>query len=776
MRFEPPPNLTALFVRLKLATPEQLASAAPRAARLAGDLPDFESVWVDALAQMRVLSPYQAAEINAGRGEALLVGPYVVVRPLAGAYYADCYAARHAQTGRQVRLYVVRANQTAADAPAEALAGLVAQSAPLAGTGLALVEDCGVRGKLIWAATAPIEGTRAADWMVENGRLPPRAVLHAAREMTAMLSVLEANGLVHGDLGAGELFLQASGHVTLGAAGLRGAVRPHEGYSFGELHVEAYDYLAPERIAAGSPPTTASDLYACGCLWTHLLTGRAPFPGGNSLSKLKAVHAARPLDVRLLAPEVPDALAAAIEACLARDPASRPQSFAEVGAMLGPTTRGGAALLAQLVRRPQSSWQLVPRGGASRKPAGLAARVAVAAATAVILVGIALAPWIVGRWSSTEVAAAPTSSAPPDKPSELEPPAAEKLPDIPETLLPTGPLPTPSAPVADPEVQPAAAVAPTTSASRDIVLPAGRVLHVEQLDLRPHVRVRGRAGRRPLVSVPRRGLVIDREGVTFEGIDFIWEAPPSTSTRPLPQAAMLVVEAQTVAFRGCSFSSESAQPPHALLWAGANKGAAGLPGELAFFDCVFDAVASVVDCRGASGCNVRLENALCRDAGPVVRLHDCPADDAPVSLVLTRVTTRGESPVLECRYGRMRDKPGRITITAHDSALAGSVEGGLVVLRGAERPETLAAAFAWGGQGTIMPPETSVVVWRAPGSSAWVLDEAELEVAGLVRGALTFAGPADGPPTESRVTRWQVPLRSPDPPGADPHPLTSARR
>ena len=41
---------------------------------MAGDLPRFESVWIDALRQARLLTQFQAAEISAGHGETLRVG------------------------------------------------------------------------------------------------------------------------------------------------------------------------------------------------------------------------------------------------------------------------------------------------------------------------------------------------------------------------------------------------------------------------------------------------------------------------------------------------------------------------------------------------------------------------------------------------------------------------------------------------------------------------------------------------------------------------------
>ncbi len=91
MRGEPSTNLVNLLARLKLATAAQVQSMAPRVRRLAGDLGDFESVWVDALAQCRLLTPFQASEINAGRGDTLLHGPYVVAQPIGQPHFAACY-------------------------------------------------------------------------------------------------------------------------------------------------------------------------------------------------------------------------------------------------------------------------------------------------------------------------------------------------------------------------------------------------------------------------------------------------------------------------------------------------------------------------------------------------------------------------------------------------------------------------------------------------------------------------------------------------------------
>ena len=107
MREEPPQELIALVERLGLATAEQIRGMGPRARGLARGLPLFESVWLDALAQARIVTHFQADEIRAGRGDALRVGPYVLCRRLPSPDYGDCYVAQEVDSGQMARLVVV---------------------------------------------------------------------------------------------------------------------------------------------------------------------------------------------------------------------------------------------------------------------------------------------------------------------------------------------------------------------------------------------------------------------------------------------------------------------------------------------------------------------------------------------------------------------------------------------------------------------------------------------------------------------------------------------
>ena len=103
----PPKELVATLERLGLATAGQLAGVARQVGRLAGELPLFDSVWLDALAQARILTPFQVAELNAGRGQSLRIGPYLLCERLPYPYYVATYRAKNVDSAETVRLAVV---------------------------------------------------------------------------------------------------------------------------------------------------------------------------------------------------------------------------------------------------------------------------------------------------------------------------------------------------------------------------------------------------------------------------------------------------------------------------------------------------------------------------------------------------------------------------------------------------------------------------------------------------------------------------------------------
>ncbi len=757
MREKPPPQLVALLERLGLATAGQVGRVGCRVRRLARDLPRFESVWVDALAQARILTPFQAAEINAGRGEALRIGPYVLCRRLTWPNYVNCYRARRPDTVEVVRLAVVDGAGGRGEEILGRLEDLAAASQKLGCEQLAPITRAESAGDRIWAASRWVEGRTAAEWMVHNGRFPPEVVLEIARAMLSGLATLEEAGICHGDLSTSGLMLTDTGGVVLLQPGVRAILRPEEGHAHAELLPEAYDYLAPERITQGTAPTIASDVYACGCVWWHLLCGRPPFGGGDSLAKLRAAQAAEVFDVRRLAPEAPSPLAAAVSACLDRVASCRPESMARLVAQLGLPTRCGRLALARCLARPVRpsaragfSFRAVCR---SRR---MPLRVAAATVCVVAATGVLWPVWHAGPPIATHQRTAQEYEE--QNAAEPRPSGLGYSGDCSDHLVTR----------ASYEAERSPSETPPTILQDLVLATADGPLEIESLELHPEQCVRGMPDKRPLVMVPRGGLVVDVEDVRFEDIDFVWDHSADR------QAAIVQLRAARAEFCGCSFrSSDTASgQPAAIRWthpAERTDSVLSLPsGRLQLSDCVLGLVGTGVDCRPIGAVTVELSNTLHLGSGPLVRLDHCPKPDEPVLIVLSQVTTRGSGPLMKCRYQRIEDQPGEIAIRASRCAFIPGPDTALLVFVGPKSPGRLLRNMRWTGHGSLVPLEAIIAVWHDGGVRRQVLDDASFSIAGLVRSKVGFAGDAQSGPTASRIIRWQAPLQSADPPGIDP--------
>lgn len=756
MRELPPDSLVDLVGRLGLADAAQVASVSRRAQRLARGLPLFTSVWVDALVQVRLLTPFQAAEINAGRGSLLRLGPYVLCRELASLGYARCYAARTGPDGQPARLTVIQHSADRVDEALERLERLVEASGELVPRVLAPVEAVGVDQGRLWAASRGLAGQTAAEWLIRHGRFPPEAVLEIARVMIGALASLERSDVAHGDIRAETLLVDvARGGVVLMYPGLRAAVRPFEGYGAADLPPEAFDGLAPERIGEPLPASMLGDYYSCGCLWWRLLTGRSPLPGGNAMVKLRAAERAEIADVRQLAPDTPEPLAAAIASCLAREPDHRCSSVDHLAALLGPSSPGGVSKLRRWLAEggDRAARGVIPAPVVSRPHVARHLRWWLGAVAAVAI-GATAVFWAVSRGGMP----GSTSPALPEPPRPtVSPPLAEHVSDARADAEKT----TAVTSVAEPEIEPE---------PRAAVVDAPEPVVVSSQQLVAGARVGGSRDKPRTLLIPRDGLLVNVPDLRFEHCVFVWHHEVDPAAR---RPAMIRVEASGMEFQGCAFWADDAGPVGVRWVHPADRDAARrmLPsGAVKLTDCVFRGVTTAIDCQTVGAVAIRVGNTLHEGSGALVCLDHAPAADESVLVELDRVTLRDSGPVLECVYGD--DGPlGKIAIRASGCAFLPRSDTALLWFVGKQSPRTVLGHITWEGEGSLVGPETAIAGWLQPDATREVLDDAAVSIDGLARSRVEFAGPAGSDPAGSRITQWQAPLRSTDPPGADPERL-----
>jgi serine/threonine-protein kinase len=192
-----------------------------------------------------------------------------------------------------------------------------------------------------------VEGTNLGRLVEQSGPLPVRQACDCIRQAALGLQHAHERGLVHRDVKPANLLLTAPSPARASAG--QGVVkvldlglarlprRPADADSSltepGCLMGTA-DFMAPEQGRDARTADARADVYSLGCSLYYLLTARLPFPGGTASEKLLRHHLEEPAPLEQLQPAVSPALAAVVRKMMARHPADRYQTAAEVAIAL----------------------------------------------------------------------------------------------------------------------------------------------------------------------------------------------------------------------------------------------------------------------------------------------------------------------------------------------------------------------------------------------------------------------------------------------------------
>jgi formylglycine-generating enzyme required for sulfatase activity len=273
---------------------------------------------------------------------------YEILRELGRGGMGVVYLAKNKLMDRLEVLKVV--NKTLLDRPgaAERFLREIRSAAKLSHANVVGAYSAVQLGELLAFAMEYVEGEDLAKLVKTQGPLPVAFACYYVQQAALGLQHAFEKKMVHRDIKPQNLILFREGKkhiVKVLDFGLAKATREKAEQT--ELTGEGAmlgtpDYVAPEQTLDAANADIRADIYSLGCTLYYLLTGAPPFKGRSLYEVLQAHHSMEARPLNLIRPEVPEELAAVVRKMMAKEPAKRYQTPAEVAQALSVFIKPGA--------------------------------------------------------------------------------------------------------------------------------------------------------------------------------------------------------------------------------------------------------------------------------------------------------------------------------------------------------------------------------------------------------------------------------------------------
>jgi serine/threonine protein kinase len=293
----------------------------------------------DFLVRRGHLSRFQARRIVKGKGKGLVLGPYQVLAPIGRGGMGSVFLARDSRNNELIALKVLPRSKAERRQRARFRREMKFSSG-LDHPHVATTYSSGKIDEVYYIAMEYIPGKSLQRLVTAEGPLDASRAARLMSEVAAGLEHAHARGLIHRDLKPSNIMVTPHDHakvLDLGLAIVEGEdladfrVVGGKGYIVGTM-----DYIAPEQTANSATVDRRADIYSLGCTLYFAVTGRPPVPGGTTKEKIRRQRREEPESLLDLKPSIPVPFVILIRQMMAKDPAERPATAAEVVRRLQP--------------------------------------------------------------------------------------------------------------------------------------------------------------------------------------------------------------------------------------------------------------------------------------------------------------------------------------------------------------------------------------------------------------------------------------------------------
>jgi serine/threonine protein kinase/Tol biopolymer transport system component len=289
------------------------------------------------------------------------IGPYEVASLLGVGGMGEVYRSRDSKLGREVALKVL---PSSVGMDTDRLARFSREAKVLAAlnhpniAAIYGLEDSGATHALVMEL---VEGPTLAD-RIKVGPIPSDEALPIAKQICEALEFAHERGIVHRDLKPANIKITPEGTVKVLDFGLAKALETETSAvdigsspTMSRMATQAgmilgtAAYMSPEQ-ARGKSADRRADIWAFGCVFYEMLTGKMAF-GGETVSDTLAAVIKEPPDWSLLPADTSARVRVLVQRCLQKDARQRLQAIGDARIAIDEVLSGAPELTSQLTQK-----------------------------------------------------------------------------------------------------------------------------------------------------------------------------------------------------------------------------------------------------------------------------------------------------------------------------------------------------------------------------------------------------------------------------------------
>ncbi|TWT63303.1 serine/threonine protein kinase [Rubinisphaera italica] len=295
---------------------------------LFNDVP--QTVCLKQLVGSRELTSYQINKLLQEEADQLVLGNYLLKKPLGAGGMGEVYLAEHRRMQREVALKVLAPKFVQDEEMRLRFQREIQAIGRLSHPNIVTAFDADESDGSYFLVMEYVAGADLAALVQKNGAMSVSQVMNCILHAAHGLDYAHREGVIHRDIKPQNLLLTRAGQLKildLGLARLDQKSMPQESLTETGSMMGTVDFMAPEQAMNAHMADARSDIYSLGCTLFYLLTGTTMYSETTLVEKLFA-HRDQPIPD--LPMETGHPLNAIYQKMVAKNPEDRFQSMHEV--------------------------------------------------------------------------------------------------------------------------------------------------------------------------------------------------------------------------------------------------------------------------------------------------------------------------------------------------------------------------------------------------------------------------------------------------------------